>query len=82
MIKYIGKSIRIEKGYTVRGLASASCISPSTISKWENGSALPDFSVLDLVAKTLKICPWQLIEYIDEVGCIWRITEAKKEKKI
>ena len=63
MIKYIGKKVRNEKGFTVRGLAAEAGIAPSTISKWENGSALPDFDILDRVAVTLDVSPWDLIFY-------------------
>ena len=47
MVKYIGKKIRTEKRITVRGLAKMADVAPSTISKWENGSAVPDLPVLD-----------------------------------
>jgi transcriptional regulator with XRE-family HTH domain len=63
MIKYIGKQIRISKNFTVRGLAEAAQIAPSSISKWENGTHLPDLETLDLVATALGVKPWQLIEF-------------------
>ena len=63
MIKYVGKQLRIEKGYTVRGLAAKAEIAPSTITKWENGSALPDLGTLDLVATALGVEPWHLVRY-------------------
>lgn len=37
MVEYIGNKIRTEKRITVRGLAKAAEVAPSTISKWENG---------------------------------------------
>ena len=61
MIKYIGKQTRIDKGFTVRGLAAKAGIAPSTITKWENGSALPDLETLDLVAVAMRVKPWKLI---------------------
>lgn len=64
MVKYIGKKIRNEKRITVRGLAQLAEIAPSTISKWENGSTIPDLVVLDLVAKAMNVNPFDLIEFI------------------
>ena len=55
MVKYIGKKIRNEKKITVRGLAEMSVVAPSTISKWENGSAVPDLAVLELVANAMEV---------------------------
>lgn len=64
MVKYIGKEIRNEKVITVRGLAQLAEIAPSTISKWENGSTIPDLVVLDLVAKAMNVNPFDLVEFI------------------
>lgn len=55
MIKYIGKKVREEKGFTVRGLAKASGLAPSTISKWENAKCLPDLEALDKATVTLGV---------------------------
>lgn len=64
MVKYIGKKIRNEKKITVRGLAEMSVIAPSTISKWENGSAVPDLVVLELVANAMEVKPFDLVEFV------------------
>lgn len=64
MVRYIGKKIRTEKRITVRGLAKAAEVAPSTISKWENGSAVPDLVVLDLVAKAMKVQPFDLVKFV------------------
>ena len=64
MVEYIGKKIRTEKKITVRGLAELAQIAPSTISKWENGSAVPDLAVLDLVAKAMKVQPFDLVKFV------------------
>ena len=64
MVKYIGKKIRNEKKITVRGLAKMADIAPSTISKWENGSAVPDLAVLELVAKAMGVSPFDLVEFV------------------
>lgn len=66
MVKYIGKEVRVSKGFTVRGLASAAQVAQSTISKWENGSSIPDLNVLAIVADTLDCNPWDLVEFIKE----------------
>lgn len=63
MIKYIGRAIREEKGYTVRKLSVLSTIAISTISKWENGKAMPDLNLLDVMACALDCNPWDLIEF-------------------
>lgn len=64
MVKYIGKEIRTKKRIIVRGLAKMADIAPSTISKWENGSAVPDLAVLDLVAKAMKVNPFDLVKFV------------------
>ena len=64
MVKYIGKKIRNEKRITVRELAKMADIAPSTISKWENGSTIPDLAVLDLVAKAMEVQPFDLVEFV------------------
>ena len=64
MIKYIGKKIRIEKRITVRGLAKMADVAPSTISKWENGSTVPDLAALDLVAKAMEVHPFDLVKFV------------------
>lgn len=64
MVKYIGKAVREYKGLSVRGLAKAADISSGTISKWENGKAIPDLEVLDLVAKVMKVNPFELVEFV------------------
>lgn len=64
MVKYIGKKVRNEKRITVRKLAELAQVAPSTISKWENGSAVPDLAVLDLVAKAMKVQPFDLVKFV------------------
>lgn len=62
-IKYVGKKVRLAKGYTVRGLAKATSIAPSSIAKWENGHNLPDLTCVGILAQVLKVSPWDLLEY-------------------
>ena len=64
MVKYIGKKIRTEKRITVRGLAKMADVAPSTISKWENGSAVHDLAVLELVANAMEVKPFDLVEFV------------------
>lgn len=64
MVKYIGKKVRNEKRITVRKLAELAQVAPSTISKWENGSAVPDLAVLDLVAKAMEVNPFDLVKFV------------------
>lgn len=64
MVRYIGKKIRNEKRITVRGLAEKAVIAPSTISKWENGTAIPDLAVLELVANAMEVKPFDLVEFV------------------
>lgn len=63
MIKYIGKQVRESRGYSLRRLAEESTVATSTIWKWENGQAMPDLNVLNIVACTLGCRPWDLIEF-------------------
>lgn len=62
-IKYVGKKVRLAKGYTVRGLAKATSIAPSSITKWENGHNLPYLTCVGILAQVLKVSPWDLLEY-------------------
>lgn len=62
-IKYVGKKVRLAKGYTVRELAKATSIAPSSITKWENGHNLPDLTCVGILAQVLKVSPWDLLEY-------------------
>ena len=45
--------LRKEHGYTQEKLAELIQISPQAISKWENGRALPDTTLLPVLTKTL-----------------------------
>lgn len=62
-IKYVGKKVRLAKGYTIRELARATCIAPSSITKWENGHNLPDLTCVEILAQVLGVSPWDLLEY-------------------
>ena len=62
-IKYVGRKVRLAKEYTVRGLAKATGIAPSSITKWENGHNLPDLTCVEILAQVLEVSPWDLLEY-------------------
>ena len=55
MVEYIGKKIRTEKRITVRGLAKMADIAPSTISKWENGEAVPELAKIIRLSELLNV---------------------------
>ena len=63
MIKYLGKKIREEKGLSVPQLADKSQVARNTIYNAERDIHLPDLATLDLIAITLEVTPWELIEF-------------------
>ena len=67
MVKYIGKQVRENKGYSVRKLAELSTIAPSTIWKYEAGYNLPMLEQLDMLAIALDVeSIGELIEFRKE----------------
>ena len=56
---YIQLKIK-EKNLTQEQLAEILGVSNKTISKWENGKSLPDFSLVELLCKTLEITSSEL----------------------
>lgn len=63
MITYIGKQIRIDKGLSVPQLADKAQVARNTIYNAERDIHLPDLATLDLIAITLEVEPWDLIEF-------------------
>jgi transcriptional regulator with XRE-family HTH domain len=55
IISYVGKKYREGRHLSVRELAKRATIAPSTISKWENGHAVPDLRQLVVVSKELGV---------------------------
>lgn len=53
---------RKEKNLTQEQLAERIGISNKTVSKWENGKCMPDYSVIDLLCKELDITVTELLE--------------------
>ena len=63
--KDIGRFIaakRKEKNLTQEQLAEKLNVSNKTISKWENGKCLPDYSIIELLCKELDITITELFE--------------------
>lgn len=48
------RDLRIKKGMTQQGLAEALHVTPTAVSKWENGHSLPDISMLEPLAAILN----------------------------
>ena len=48
-------SLRKEKGYSQEELANRCNVSRQAISKWENGTSLPDFENLKSLSKALQV---------------------------
>ena len=68
--KYIAKK-RKEKNFTQAQLAERLNVSNKTISKWENGNCMPDYSVIEILCRELDITISELMDGED----------AKKEIK-
>lgn len=49
------REFRTEKALTQQELASILNVSPTAVSKWENGRALPDISMLESLVKVLNV---------------------------
>jgi len=83
---------RKQKGFTQEQVAEILGVSNRTISKWENGNCMPDYSILPLLAQTLDITINELLsgEKISqedyqrklEENLIINIGELKKRTKI
>ena len=49
------KKFRVARGYTQSELAILLSVTPQAVSRWENGQALPDITLLPLLAKYLNV---------------------------
>ena len=58
------KDKRLSQNLSLDELGELINVGKSTISKWENGSAVPDLAVLDLVAKAMKVNPFDLVKFV------------------
>ena len=59
------KRIRKERGVTQRELADAIGVAPSTISGYELGTRIPDYTVLEKIAKRLNV---SIFDFLDDSG--------------
>ena len=55
------KELREKEGYTQLELAQILAVSDKTISKWETGKGLPDISLIEPLAKALKVSVIELM---------------------
>ena len=79
--KSTGKLIRearIQKGMTQQNLASILNVSPTTVSKWENGWSLPDLSLLETLASVIGLSIDELIRG-ERASCEISGPEEQKE---
>ncbi len=53
---------RREKNLTQEQLGEKLCVSNKTISKWENGKAMPDYSIIQNLCKELEVTVTELVE--------------------
>ena len=53
--------LRIEKGLTQQDLAKALNMTPTAISKWENGHSLPDISMLEPLSDALGVSITEIV---------------------
>lgn len=63
MIKYIGERYRQEKGWSVPEFADKAQVARNTIYNAERNIHLPDLATLDILATTLGVEPWKLIQF-------------------
>ena len=55
------RELRTEKALTQQELASLLKVSPTAVSKWENGKNLPDISMLEPLAETLGVSIYEIV---------------------
>ena len=57
--------LRTERGYTQQQLAKLVCVDRSSITRWENGSRVPDLILLTRIADCLDVDPSALLQEDD-----------------
>lgn len=73
---------RKKKNYTQEQLAELLGVSNKTISKWENGRCMPDYSIIDQLCKELDITIAELLDGEDkEVNSI-RVYDEEQVKSL
>lgn len=70
-------SLRKEKGYSQEELANRCNVSRQAISKWENGTSLPDFENLKSLSKALQVSIDELLDNNEQIQ-----KEIVKEKEV
>ena len=55
------KTLREKQGLTQAQLAQQLCVSDKTVSKWESGRGLPDISLIEPLAKALRVSVPELL---------------------
>lgn len=87
---YIAKKRR-EKNLTQEQLAETLGVSNKTISKWENGKCMPDYSIIEQLCKELSVTLSELIAAEDSVrvyddeqilDLLRRMQELERQKNI
>ena len=56
-------ALRKNKGLTQQQLAEALCVSPQSVSKWENSLSLPDVTLLPMIARYFSVTMDELFGY-------------------
>ena len=87
--KYIAQK-RKEKGMTQEQFAEKLGVSNRSVSRWENGKTLPDYSLFPVICETLKVSVSELLEgnvaekddsLNDKMHLIVELLDYEKQKK-
>lgn len=74
--------LRTERGYTQQQLAKLVCVDRSSITRWENGSRVPDLILLTRIADCLDVDPSALLQEDDLDSRIPAIIMVDDEKAV
>ena len=56
------RALRLEHGMTQAELAEMLSVSPKTVSKWENGTCMPDYSIIQKLCDALHVTLPELMD--------------------
>ena len=73
---------RKQKNYTQEQLAELLGVSNKTISKWENGRCMPDYSIIDQLCKELGISIAELLDGEDKEENSIRVYDEEQVKSL
>ena len=73
---------RKQKNYTQEQLAELLGVSNKTISKWENGRCMPDYSIIDQLCKELGISIAELLDGEDKEENSIRVYDEEQVKAL